>query len=111
MRLCVSQKRKASVWFAVCTAERNCWRGPSVQGHGPAQFPARVAQILRRPQGTWQPRRSSDGKEDMCYGRKEQEAAWKRLKLMCLYQLVVAAVRVPEPFGFFNGVLLHGVGH
>ena len=40
------------------------------------------------------------------YGRKEQEAAWKNTEVDALYQLVSAGVRVPRPFGFFNGVLL-----
>jgi RIO kinase 1 len=40
------------------------------------------------------------------YGRKEQEAAWKNTEVDALYQLVSAGVRVPKPFGFFNGVLL-----
>lgn len=40
------------------------------------------------------------------YGRKEQEAAWKTTEVDALYQLVAAGVRVPRPFGFFNGVLL-----
>jgi RIO kinase 1 len=40
------------------------------------------------------------------FGRKEQEAAWKNTEVDALYQLVSAGVRVPQPFGFFNGVLL-----
>jgi RIO kinase 1 len=40
------------------------------------------------------------------YGRKEQEEAWKNTEVDALYQLVAAGVRVPKPFGFFNGVLL-----
>lgn len=40
------------------------------------------------------------------YGKKEQEAAWKNTEVDALYQLVAAGVRVPQPFGFFNGVLL-----
>ena len=40
------------------------------------------------------------------YGRKEQEEAWKNTEVDALYQLVAAGVRVPKPYGFFNGVLL-----
>lgn len=40
------------------------------------------------------------------YGRKEQEAAWKNTEVDALYQLVGAGVRVPQPYGFFNGVLV-----
>ncbi len=40
------------------------------------------------------------------YGRKEQEEAWKNTEVDALYQLVAAGVRVPQPYGFFNGVLV-----
>lgn len=40
------------------------------------------------------------------FGRKEQEAAWKNTEVDALYQLVAAGVRVPKPYGFFNGVLI-----
>jgi RIO kinase 1 len=40
------------------------------------------------------------------YGRKEQEAVWKNTEVDALYQLVAAGVRVPQPFGFFEGVLI-----
>lgn len=40
------------------------------------------------------------------YGRKEQENAWKNAEVDALYQLSAAGVRVPRPFGFFNGVLI-----
>ncbi len=40
------------------------------------------------------------------FGRKEQEAAWKNTEVDALYQLIDAGVRVPQPHGFFNGVLV-----
>ena len=40
------------------------------------------------------------------YGRKQQEAAWKNFEVEALYQLRAAGVRVPEPFGYFHGVLV-----
>ena len=40
------------------------------------------------------------------FGRKEQEAAWKNAEVDALYQLVAAGVRVPQPYGYFNDVLL-----
>ena len=40
------------------------------------------------------------------YGRAEQENAWKNAEVDALYRLSGAAVRVPQPFGFFNGVLI-----
>ncbi|MEO7430984.1 MAG: PA4780 family RIO1-like protein kinase [Dokdonella sp.] len=40
------------------------------------------------------------------YGRKEQESAWKNTEVDALYRLDAAGVRVPKPYGFFNGVLV-----
>jgi RIO kinase 1 len=40
------------------------------------------------------------------FGRKEQEAAWKNAEVDALYQLVGAGVRVPQPYGYFNDVLI-----
>ena len=40
------------------------------------------------------------------YGRKQQEAAWKNTEVDALYQLREAGVSVPEPFGYFHGVLV-----
>lgn len=40
------------------------------------------------------------------FGRKEQETAWKNTEVDALYQLAAAGVRVPRPYGYFNGVLV-----
>ncbi len=40
------------------------------------------------------------------YGRQEQEAAWQHAEVDALYKLAAAGVRVPHPFGFYEGVLL-----
>ena len=40
------------------------------------------------------------------YGRKEQESAWQRSEVDALYKLAAAGVRVPYPYGFYEGVLL-----
>lgn len=40
------------------------------------------------------------------FGRKEQEAAWKNAEVDALYQLTAAGVRVPRPYGYFDGVLI-----
>jgi RIO kinase 1 len=40
------------------------------------------------------------------FGRKRQEQEWKNTEVEALYRLVAAGVRVPRPFGYFNGVLL-----
>ncbi|WDS36678.1 PA4780 family RIO1-like protein kinase [Pseudoxanthomonas sp.] len=40
------------------------------------------------------------------YGRKQAEVAWKNTEVDALYQLRDAGVRVPEPFGYYHGVLV-----
>lgn len=40
------------------------------------------------------------------YGRKQQETAWKNTEVDALYQLREAGMRVPEPHGYFHGVLV-----
>jgi RIO kinase 1 len=40
------------------------------------------------------------------YGRKQQETAWKNTEVDALYLLREAGVRVPEPFGYYHGVLV-----
>src|SRR5471032_3182285 len=40
------------------------------------------------------------------YGRKEEESSWKNAEVSALYQLTAAGVRVPRPYGYFNGVLI-----
>jgi RIO kinase 1 len=40
------------------------------------------------------------------YGRKQQEAAWHNAEVDALYKLAAVDVRVPQPYGCFDGVLL-----
>lgn len=40
------------------------------------------------------------------YGREQQEAIWQNAEVDALYRLARADVRVPEPFGCFDGVML-----
>jgi len=40
------------------------------------------------------------------FGRQEKESAWQNAEVDALYRLAAAGVRVPRPFGFFDGVLL-----
>ncbi len=40
------------------------------------------------------------------YGREEIEQAWQTSEVQALYRLAEAGVRVPKPYGFFEGVLL-----
>ena len=40
------------------------------------------------------------------FGRKQQEDAWHNAEVEALYRLAAAGVRVPQPYGCFDGVLL-----
>ncbi len=40
------------------------------------------------------------------YGRAQQEEAWQNAEVDALYRLAGAGVRVPQPYGCFEGVLL-----
>jgi RIO kinase 1 len=40
------------------------------------------------------------------FGRGEEESEWKNTEVNALYQLMAAGVRVPKPYGYFDGVLL-----
>ena len=40
------------------------------------------------------------------FGREATEAAWQSAEVDALYRLAAAGVRVPQPFNFFEGVLL-----
>ncbi len=40
------------------------------------------------------------------YGQKESEEAWLSAEVDALYRLAAAGVRVPQPYGFVDGVLL-----
>jgi RIO kinase 1 len=40
------------------------------------------------------------------FGRQAQEAAWQSAEVDALYRLAAAGVHVPQPYNFFDGVLL-----
>jgi RIO kinase 1 len=40
------------------------------------------------------------------FGREQQEEVWQSAEVDALYKLAHAGVRVPEPYGCFNGVLI-----
>ncbi len=40
------------------------------------------------------------------HGRRQQETAWKNAEVDALYRLAAAGVRVPQPHGYFDGVLV-----
>lgn len=51
-------------------------------------------------------RRARAMEKGSSYGRKQQEEAWHNAEVDALYKLAAADVRVPQPYGCFDGVLL-----
>jgi len=51
-------------------------------------------------------RRTRAMEKKSSYGRKQQEEAWQNAEVEALYRLADAGVRVPQPYGCFDGVLL-----
>jgi RIO kinase 1 len=94
--------KEASVFVVRCGTEIRCAK--VYKDMGTRSFQARAQyQEGRKVRGSRQARAMA---KSTSYGRKEQETAWKNTEVDALYQLVAAGVRVPQPFGFFNGVLL-----
>ncbi|WP_311197276.1 PA4780 family RIO1-like protein kinase [Vibrio sp. SS-MA-C1-2] len=51
-------------------------------------------------------RRSRAMEKGSKFGREQQEKVWQSAEVDALYKLAEAGVRVPQPFGCFDGVLL-----
>lgn len=51
-------------------------------------------------------RRARAMEKGSSYGRKEKESAWQSAEVDAIYRLAAAGVRVPKPYGFYEGVLL-----
>ncbi|MGH8175663.1 MAG: PA4780 family RIO1-like protein kinase [Steroidobacter sp.] len=94
--------KEASVYVVRCGSEVRCAKVYKDMAQRSFQQRAQY-QEGRKVRGSRQARAMAKSTR---FGRKEQEAAWKNTEVDALYQLVSAGVRVPQPFGFFNGVLL-----
>ncbi|MDP1558464.1 MAG: PA4780 family RIO1-like protein kinase [Nitrosomonas sp.] len=51
-------------------------------------------------------RRARAIKRGSCYGRSAQEEAWQSTEVDMLYRLKATGIHVPQPYTFFEGVLL-----
>jgi len=94
--------KEASVYSVRCGAEMRC-----------AKVYKDMAQRSFKQRAQYQEGRKTRGSRDARamakstrHGRKEMENAWKNAEVDALHQLAAAGVRVPRPFGFFNGVLI-----
>lgn len=94
--------KEASVYMVRCGAEIRC-----------AKVYKDMAQRSFQKRASYQEGRKVRGSRDARamgkstrYGRREQESVWKNAEVDALYKLAAVGVRVPRPFGFFNGVLI-----
>jgi RIO kinase 1 len=94
--------KEASVYVVRCGTEIRCAKVYKNMAQRSFQQRAQY-QEGRKVRGSRQARAMAKSTR---YGRKEQEAAWKNAEVDALYRLVSAGVRVPQPLGFFDGVLL-----
>lgn len=94
--------KEAAVYVVRCGDEIRCAK--VYKDLAQRSFQARVQyQEGRKVRGSRQAR--AIGKASK-FGRKEAEEAWKNAEVDALYQLAAAGVRVPQPHGYFNGVLV-----
>jgi RIO kinase 1 len=94
--------KEASVYVVACGAVIRCakvYKEANNRGfHKLAEY-----QEGRRARGSRDQR--AMGKRSR-HGRKQQEEAWKNAEVDALYRLAAAGVRVPQPHGYFDGVLV-----
>jgi RIO kinase 1 len=94
--------KEASVYVVRCGSEIRCAKVYKDMAQRSFQRRAQY-QEGRKVRGSREARAMAKSTR---YGRKEQESAWKNAEVDALYRLVGVGVRVPQPFGFFNGVLI-----
>lgn len=94
--------KEASVYVVRCGSETRCAKVYKDMAQRSFQRRAQY-QEGRKTRGSREARAMAKSTK---YGRKEQESAWKNAEVDALYRLTGAGVRVPQPFGFFNGVLI-----
>jgi RIO kinase 1 len=94
--------KEASVYVVRSGTETLCAKVYKNMAH--RSFQARVQyQEGRKFRGSRQARAIAKSTK---FGRREQESEWKNTEVEALYRLAEAGVRVPQPRGFFHGVLL-----
>lgn len=94
--------KEADVFVVRCGDEIRCAKvykeATKRSFHNNAQY-----QEGRKVRGSRRARAMEKGSR---YGRKEMEEAWLSAEVDALYRLAAAGVTVPQPYGFFDGVLL-----
>jgi len=94
--------KEADVFVVRCGDEQRCakaFKEANVRGF-------KQAAVYQEGRSVRNSRRARAMSKRTRYGQKEQEKAWLSAEVDALYRLSSAGVRVPEPYGFVDGVLL-----
>lgn len=94
--------KEASVYIVRCGDEIRCAKVYKEA----AQRSFKQAVLYQEGRKVRNSRRARAMEKGSKFGRKQQEDAWHNAEVDALYRLARAGVRVPQPFGCFDGVLL-----
>lgn len=94
--------KEATVYVVACGSEVRCAK---VYKEAVKRSFKKAAQYQegRKVRNTRRARAMEKGSK---FGRDQQEEVWQNAEVDALYKLAAAGVRVPEPYGCFDGVLL-----
>ena len=94
--------KEADVFVVRCGSQIRCakiYKEPEKRGFKQA-VPYQEGRKVRNS------RRARAMQKGSRFGRKEQEHSWQNTEVEALFKLASAGVRVPKPYGCFDGVLL-----
>ena len=94
--------KEAAVYVVRCGEETRCAKVYKQAAHRSFRQAVDYTEN-RKVKNTRQARAMAKGTR---FGRQATEAAWQSAEVDALYRLAAAGVRVPKPYGFFEGVLL-----
>ncbi|MEX1670106.1 PA4780 family RIO1-like protein kinase [Zhongshania guokunii] len=94
--------KEASVYVVRCGEEIRCAKVYKEA----AQRSFKQAVLYQEGRKVRNSRRARAMEKGSKFGRKQQEDAWHNAEVDALYRLAKAGVRVPQPYGCFDGVLL-----
>ena len=94
--------KEATVYLVRCGTELRCAKVYKQA----TERSFRQAVVYQEGRRTRSSRRARAMEKGTRYGRVERENAWQSAEVDALYRLAAAGVRVPRPYGFFDGVLL-----
>jgi RIO kinase 1 len=94
--------KEATVYLVRCGDEQRCAK--VYKDANKRNF--RQASLYQEGRKTKNSRQARAIQKGTRYGRQAQEAAWQTVEVDTLFRLAAAGVRVPRPYGLFEGVVL-----